>query len=821
MGHPMLVELKNGETLNGHLVNCDTWMNLTLKEVVQTNPEGTAFFRLPEVYVRGNNVGTPMSNSKTNHRAEAGEVLYKEVEVTEGVVAPEVGADEAGAEVEEDELPRLCESPIRNESVCITKTPSPRNPHQTLPGIQSRMILPRTIRAPMETPTQEQHAFHRKFREEHIEMFKDQYKSHTNIRRFSTTSKAADSKVRFIRRNPPPRRGKRGNAFEHDNNFFSSDHNTSITALRPVVNPPDSSIEPQVGTAKKTWHSPWRKVSDNQNELPTRTRKSATEGEAPLTEGFFTDTTTEARRETIRKSGLENRTLIPQYPITRSSESRIRRGRKVVELDHEELYEELRRASSAGDYPRAREVLKILIQEHGVKPDRRHYQALLLANTDAQHGSPIEVARVVDEMDDCGITMDSAAYHAILKVLAVHPDYIMRRHILEELRQRWFNLSNEGWHDVIVGLLRDKQLESAVETLQSVQQEGIRILPWLYDMLIFNLCDAGEHDEALSVLRFRCEKGEQLISGTVWHYLLDSGSRAYHHPSTLFAWRNRVGSSYLNPSSGVCLNVLETAARHADFRLAADVVRVLGNRNQGLKAYHYESLIEACVPSELRIAFTLLALMTSAGIPCTVSSTRPIFLHLRQLAHLPDVALSVLRQAIKQQQAMPAEAVNVIMEAYIYHGDFERALDVYKTLHTICPSGPVTSTFNTLFRGCRSRKETAMFLASEMVALKVGPNALTYDRLILVCLAGSSITEDFEDAWRYFEEMREMGWWPRPGTAMALARQCCIMRDERIWRLQGERHGEDGITGSAIQRLINEDWMESQASTSGRRVKNS
>lgn len=39
-GHPMLVELKNGETLNGHLVQCDTWMNLTLKEVVQTSPVG-------------------------------------------------------------------------------------------------------------------------------------------------------------------------------------------------------------------------------------------------------------------------------------------------------------------------------------------------------------------------------------------------------------------------------------------------------------------------------------------------------------------------------------------------------------------------------------------------------------------------------------------------------------------------------------------------------------------------------------------------------------------------------------------------------------
>ncbi|KAL5316650.1 hypothetical protein ACEPPN_015699 [Leptodophora sp. 'Broadleaf-Isolate-01'] len=45
-GHPMLVELKNGETLNGHLVTCDTWMNLTLKEVVQTSP--IKYLRVPD-----------------------------------------------------------------------------------------------------------------------------------------------------------------------------------------------------------------------------------------------------------------------------------------------------------------------------------------------------------------------------------------------------------------------------------------------------------------------------------------------------------------------------------------------------------------------------------------------------------------------------------------------------------------------------------------------------------------------------------------------------------------------------------------------------
>ena len=31
-GHPAFVELKNGESYNGHLVSCDNWMNISLRE---------------------------------------------------------------------------------------------------------------------------------------------------------------------------------------------------------------------------------------------------------------------------------------------------------------------------------------------------------------------------------------------------------------------------------------------------------------------------------------------------------------------------------------------------------------------------------------------------------------------------------------------------------------------------------------------------------------------------------------------------------------------------------------------------------------------
>lgn len=56
VNHPMLVELKNGETYNGHLVNCDNWMNLQLREVICTSRDGDHFWRMNECYVRGSTI---------------------------------------------------------------------------------------------------------------------------------------------------------------------------------------------------------------------------------------------------------------------------------------------------------------------------------------------------------------------------------------------------------------------------------------------------------------------------------------------------------------------------------------------------------------------------------------------------------------------------------------------------------------------------------------------------------------------------------------------------------------------------------------------
>eukprot|EP01118_Nematostelium_gracile_P018741 TRINITY_DN844_c0_g1_i1.p1 TRINITY_DN844_c0_g1~~TRINITY_DN844_c0_g1_i1.p1 ORF type:complete len:157 (+),score=60.79 TRINITY_DN844_c0_g1_i1:58-528(+) len=52
----ILVELKNGETYNGTLDSCDSWMNINLKDVIHTSKDGDKFWKVAECYIRGNTI---------------------------------------------------------------------------------------------------------------------------------------------------------------------------------------------------------------------------------------------------------------------------------------------------------------------------------------------------------------------------------------------------------------------------------------------------------------------------------------------------------------------------------------------------------------------------------------------------------------------------------------------------------------------------------------------------------------------------------------------------------------------------------------------
>jgi hypothetical protein len=61
-------------------------------------------------------------------------------------------------------------------------------------------------------------------------------------------------------------------------------------------------------------------------------------------------------------------------------------------------------------------ILRILIRDRHVRPEARHYKALILSNTDGKHGSPDNVCELLKEMEENNIPADSGTLHAALQV---------------------------------------------------------------------------------------------------------------------------------------------------------------------------------------------------------------------------------------------------------------------------------------------------------------------------------------------------------------------------------------------------------------------
>lgn len=90
---------------------------------------------------------------------------------------------------------------------------------------------------------------------------------------------------------------------------------------------------------------------------------------------------------------------------------------KLDALSIEQLYDLLRDVrDQEGAYHRIVDLVNYLVKQRGERPNIRHFDALIRANADAEHGSGAVVEELLDEMDREGIIGDSNLYHGVMLV---------------------------------------------------------------------------------------------------------------------------------------------------------------------------------------------------------------------------------------------------------------------------------------------------------------------------------------------------------------------------------------------------------------------
>lgn len=297
------------------------------------------------------------------------------------------------------------------------------------------------------------------------------------------------------------------------------------------------------------------------------------------------------------------------------------------------------------------------------------------------------------------------------------------------MQAREMELTDDGKCSVALGLLRDPQVEMALEYLDQMCRERAEIPDWVFEIFFYALGQQGFLDEALELLRQRLRSADDrdtAVPLAVWHFLLEEFSSGLHHEGTRFVWERMVQTRILNPSDGVALCVQYTASRHGDSALATEVTQLLSARGVKLAIHHYEALLDCYVEKgELENAFEVLHIMTEAGLQPDQGSTRSIYLALRKSPALVDTALDIL-SALRKRHEIPVSAVNVVVEALALSGDMDRALEAYRQLNQLCPSGPNQETFVVLLQGAENDQETRSFLEAEMqrFSIRLPPGTL-------------------------------------------------------------------------------------------------
>ncbi|KZM18623.1 uncharacterized protein EKO05_0000672 [Ascochyta rabiei] len=510
----------------------------------------------------------------------------------------------------------------------------------------------------------------------------------------------------------------------------------------------------------------------------------------------------------------------------------------LVQLPTHVLYESLRHEGFKGHFDEVMRICNVLVKDRGQRPDKDMYAAILHSFTSSVDGTAGKVRKVLEDMgfwadstSEGGVAekveLDARGCENVLEALAVHPDYLLRAEVLEYMKERWFTLSDRGHNFVVAGLLRDRLFEQALEMLEDMCAKQVRVEEWVFSEAMWLLLEFGEIEEAFYVLGLKesatstntagAAAGVKL-SNALWGAMLDAAAKHHLHDAARLVWTAQVQPGFLKPPTGTCLSVLSLASRHGDVQLATDVFRLLTERETVFTTHHYELLIAAYLKANaLSDALSVILIMTDANLKVDAGTCHPLYWYLRnappsapttrsdgteETATLPLHAFTLLQDFEAQGRKVPTAAVNCCIAASTALNALPDALEMYKALHTVCPSGPNTETFNLLFRGCSQsgRKDVAMYLASEMISLNLQPDRITYDRLILVCEQG----DDLDDALAYFEEMRNARLRPRRGTYERLIDRLVERGDERCVAVLRDYKASGEAVSKGAERRVRE-----------------
>ncbi|KAJ9108834.1 hypothetical protein QFC21_000154 [Naganishia friedmannii] len=347
------------------------------------------------------------------------------------------------------------------------------------------------------------------------------------------------------------------------------------------------------------------------------------------------------------------------------------------------------------------------------------------------------------------------------------------------------SITNITYDFLLRSAIDKRRFESVLVLLTEMRMRGLSPLPGGNRMaqVVEMCCENGAARLALDL----AERGEVVEQGGVglgtWVDILRVSAEGQFMQGIETAWERLSDNPQFVPDEGLCILILNTAARHGNPTLATSVLAKFSEIGIEAREYHYAPVLEAfCSTGDLPEALQVLdAMRTHGGVSPTLATAQPLIDSIveRRDIRWVDAGFDALEALHVKGQRIDVAAFNAVLKAAEEYGDLKRAVVIYRQAGSFGVQ-PDIETFNTLLSACvkaGAKEQGELVLRDMETALGAGSkDADTFQHLIDLYLSH----HEFEPAFNYLEEMKEARHRPPLAVYENLVKACWEQSDERF-----------------------------------------
>ncbi|CAO3661355.1 unnamed protein product [Rhizopus stolonifer] len=410
--------------------------------------------------------------------------------------------------------------------------------------------------------------------------------------------------------------------------------------------------------------------------------------------------------------------------------------------------------------------------------DLKTYEHILSAYSKA--GKYDKVIMLLDQMETQGVKPERVFFDKALQLAARFGHSTLQAKLLLYMEKYGIPRTTKTYRYIFSCMRENMELERALDTFSELKKLNIRPSALSYLDIIHLAVLVNQPLVAFDLL-CSAKHIEDYPGHDEFLYLAVLRSAAYNNEYGVIktAWKEGVLKKGFKPDEGTCLHILNIAGKQGDPRLSSAVIDYLGKNGFTYRECHFQLLIESfAAKGDMKATFELFHVMRTAGIIPNRKTVTPIIsIFVRDKNAIRNAKDALNKIASTEPEKLDITAFNLVIHVLASKGEHDDALSVLNQIYEL-KLKPNSETLDAALDICIHDQNIPLGVTMYKNMISDGIQRTPSIMSKMVTLMCTS--DDYEDAFKYLEEMKQLDMIPYRGSYYKLVKKLATFNDPRL-----------------------------------------